>query len=251
VLPNLVKTHARLESIRHHQRHGHVGDNIPREHSVEVHLIRMRDGPVVLQPVDHPERYVGDEEESDELTSRLATHLRGCAAASPPRVQDQNGLAGALDEGRERRDYSGNGEDRSVGNFFLRRLLPHYSSLAFVESHEYGSDYLEQEVHKYAALCDEQKQMLELQVALQLAEADVAEGRYAEDRGDGAHAEEHGLPHVHLKQSSQFWKSAEWQSTCRMAISLKCLYPTSSKNIIRLITVTARTRIPVNNPLCA
>lgn len=48
MFPNFIETNSGLETIRNDQRHGYMCNDIPSQHSVKVHLIRMRNGTIVF-----------------------------------------------------------------------------------------------------------------------------------------------------------------------------------------------------------
>lgn len=118
VLPNFVKTNRRLETIRHHQRHRDMCDDIPSQNSIKIHLVRMRNCTIIFQSINHPQSYICDQKESYELTSRLSANLNvkknecvtgvamffyylSTGASSTPGIEHKSCLTGALYQCRE------------------------------------------------------------------------------------------------------------------------------------------------------
>jgi hypothetical protein len=85
-LPDLEKTHRRVESVVDSEGHADVRDDCPRPNSVELQVRRPKLCSVLLQAVNRPHRQVGHQKKRDQLPAWFAPNLSCIFTPSPPKI---------------------------------------------------------------------------------------------------------------------------------------------------------------------
>lgn len=174
--PDLAQAHGAVEPVEYRQRHRDVGDDGPRPKAVEVQLDGMRLGPRLLQRVDRPHGQIRDEEERDDLSSRLPSDLLRGGHGPPRRVEDEYRLERGLNHAGQRRDQH---EHRVLGEG------------------ELGADDRERRVDEHPRLGGDQQYIVQFQVPVPVV-AELAHLEHAYQRGHRRHPVQGQFAHVHL-----------------------------------------------------
>jgi hypothetical protein len=176
-LPDLEQAHGGVEAVVDGQRHGHVRDDGPRPHAEEVEVRGPELGAILLEAVDGPHGQVGYQQERDQLPAGLASHVRRVLAATPPRVQDEDGLA----RGLHQRQQLG---QQAAG----RRAAA-----------EEAAHHAEQAVDVHARLRHHDQHAVQRQAVRAAPVLELPHLQHAHQHGHRARAVQHQLAHGHLK----------------------------------------------------
>lgn len=90
-----------MKPIENRQRHRDMRDDRPSPIPKELQMRRPKFRPILLQCIYGPHRHICNDQESDQLPSRLPFRLLRVSGAPPPAVQNEHGLDAGLDEGKD------------------------------------------------------------------------------------------------------------------------------------------------------
>ena len=173
VAPDVREADGGVEAEEDGHRDAAVGDDAPLQRAVEVRVERYALRLLQLERVGDPQRDVAEQEEGDELATRLGVHLRAVGRPPAKAVEDEDDLQRRLhDVERDARQ---------------RQHLQH----VVVEDVGEAGDYRERVVHAEAEERHVDEHVLE--VLLHRREAQQTQATEAEQDGDAGAGEQRDL----------------------------------------------------------
>jgi len=161
-----------------------VRDNGPGPHPIELSLQGVELHSVILQSVYHPHGEVCDQQKRNQLFSWFLVRLFLRVTSPLPRVQHQDRLAHALDQG-------------GYGCYD-----PHDGPAGGHVHGKVRADDLEQDVQEETSLRYEQKDMFQLEASASGYPPDVSNRKQARDDGAGSSSVHYRLPDIHLHKKA-------------------------------------------------